>query len=51
MLMLIYRIQSDAAFDLLKWRSQDQRQRFDVLAEPLIADVRALNYGESVPPR
>ncbi len=49
--MLVYRIQSDAAFDLLKWRSQETNVKLRVLAEQLIADVRALNYGETVPPR
>ena len=50
-LMLVYRIQSDAAFDLLKWRSQETNVKLRVLAEQLIADVRALNYDETVPPR
>ena len=49
-LMLVYRIQSDAAFDLLKWRSQETN-KLRVLAEQLIADVRALEYDEIVPPR
>ena len=50
-LMLVYRIQSDAAFDLLKWRSQEINVKLRVLAEQLIADVRALNYDETVPAR
>ena len=50
-LMLVYRIQSDAAFDLLKWRSQETNVKLRVLAEQLITDVRALDYGETVPPR
>lgn len=50
-LMLVYRIQSDAAFDLLKWRSQETNVKLRVLAEQLIADVRALEYDEIVPPR
>ena len=49
--MLVYRIQSDAAFDLLKWRSQETNVKLRVLAEQLIADVRALEYDEIVPPR
>ena len=49
--MLVYRIQSDAAFDLLKWRSQETNVKLRVLAEQLIADVRALNHDETVPPR
>ena len=50
-LMLVYRIQSDAAFDLLKWRSQETNVKLRVLAEQLIADVRTLEYDETVPPR
>jgi PAS domain S-box-containing protein len=50
-LMLVYRIQADAAFDLLKWRSQETNVKLRVLAEQLIADVRALEYDETVPPR
>lgn len=50
-LMLIYRIQADAAFDLLKWRSQETNVKLRALAEQLIADVRALEYDETVPPR
>jgi PAS domain S-box-containing protein len=50
-LMLVYRIQADAAFDLLKWRSQETNVKLRALAEQLIADVRALNYDETIPPR
>jgi PAS domain S-box-containing protein len=50
-LMLIYRIQADAAFDLLKWRSQETNVKLRALAEQLIADVRALDYDETLPPR
>jgi PAS domain S-box-containing protein len=50
-LMLVYRIQSDAAFDLLKWRSQETNVKLRVLAEQLITDVRTLEYEETVPPR
>jgi PAS domain S-box-containing protein len=50
-LMLVYRIQSDAAFDLLKWRSQETNVKLRVLAEQLIADVRGLEYEETVPLR
>jgi PAS domain S-box-containing protein len=50
-LMLVYRIHSDAAFDLLKWRSQETNVKLRALAEQLIADVLALQYDETVPPR
>ncbi len=50
-LMLVYRIEADAAFDLLKWRSQETNVKLRVLADQLIADVSALEYDEIVPPR
>jgi PAS domain S-box-containing protein len=50
-LMLVYRIEAEAAFDLLKWRSQETNVKLRVLAEQLIIDVGALEYGETVPPR
>ena len=49
--MLVYRIESEAAFDLLKWRSQETNVKLRVLAEQLITDVRTLEYDETVPPR
>lgn len=51
MLMLIYRIDSDAAFELLRWRSQECNIKLRTLAEGLIADFRTLTYDESLPPR
>jgi PAS domain S-box-containing protein len=50
-LMLVYRIESDAAFDLLKWRSQETNVKLRSLAEQLMEDVQTLVYGETVPPR
>jgi PAS domain S-box-containing protein len=50
-LMLVYRIEADAAFGLLKWRSQETNVKLRVLAEQLMTDVRALEYDEIVPPR
>ena len=50
-LMLVYRIEDDAAFDLLKWRSQETNVKLRALAEQLLTDVRALEYGETVPRR
>ena len=49
-LMYIYRIDSAAAFDLLKWRSQETNVKLRVLAEQLLSDVRALEYDENPPP-
>jgi len=37
--MYIYRIDSAAAFDLLKWRSQETNTKLRTLAEQLLADV------------
>ena len=48
---LVYRIDLDAAFDLLKWRSQEANVKLRVLAEQLSADFRAMEFYEDVPPR
>jgi ANTAR domain len=50
-LMIVYRIDADTAFDLLKWRSQAANIKLRVLAEQLLADFRALNYDDTLPPR
>ncbi|MGH3677036.1 MAG: PAS and ANTAR domain-containing protein [Mycobacterium sp.] len=50
-LMLVYRIESDAAFDLLKWRSQETNIKLRALAEQLMEDVQTLVYDDSVPSR
>lgn len=51
MLMLIYRVDADAAFDLLKWRSQETNVKLRILAEQLLADFRELTYEETLPAR
>ncbi|WP_029107196.1 PAS and ANTAR domain-containing protein [Mycobacterium sp. URHD0025] len=51
MLMLIYRINAEAAFDLLKWRSQETNTKLRLLAEQLAADFQALDYSETLPSR
>ena len=51
MLMLIYRIDADAAFELLKWRSQEANVKLRLIAEQLAADFGALDYGSTLPPR
>ncbi|MED5812438.1 PAS and ANTAR domain-containing protein [Mycolicibacterium sp. 050232] len=51
MLMLIYRINSDAAFELLKWRSQETNTKLRLLAERLAEDFLALDYSETLPSR
>lgn len=51
MLMLIYRINADAAFDLLKWRSQETNTKLRLLAEQLAKDFLDLDYSETLPSR
>ncbi|MCV7191423.1 PAS and ANTAR domain-containing protein [Mycolicibacterium brumae] len=51
MLMLIYRIDSDAAFDLLRWRSQETNTKLRLLAEQVIADFAGVDYSENLPER
>ncbi|KHO27190.1 antitermination regulator [Mycolicibacterium setense] len=51
MLMLIYRINGDAAFDLLKWRSQETNTKLRALAEQLARDFLDLDYSETLPSR
>src|SRR5258708_5919191 len=51
MLMLIYRIPADTAFELLKRRSQATNVKLRALAQQLSADFLALQYGESLPSR
>jgi fructose-specific component phosphotransferase system IIB-like protein len=51
MLMLVYRISADAAFELLKWRSQETNVKLRVLAEQLVKDFLAVEYNEVLPPR
>jgi PAS domain S-box-containing protein len=51
-LMYVYRIDAEAAFDLLRWRSQESNVKLRALAEQLLADIRTLNQGEaSLPSR
>ena len=45
--MYIYRIDSAAAFDLLKWRSQETNTKLRTLAEQLLADVHTLKQNDS----
>lgn len=51
-LMYVYRIDADAAFELLRWRSQESNIRLRALAEQLLVDVRALaRDDDSLPSR
>lgn len=51
MLMLIYRISNESAFELLKWRSQETNVKLRVLADQVLADFAELTYEEVLPPR
>ena len=51
MLMLIYRISADSAFELLKWRSQETNVKLRVLAEQIAKDFLELRYDEVLPAR
>jgi PAS domain S-box-containing protein len=50
-LMMVYRIDAEAAFDLLKWRSQETNIKLRAIAEQLLADFRALDYDDTLPSR
>jgi ANTAR domain/PAS fold len=43
MLMLVYGLDADAAFDLLKWRSQENNIKLRRLAQQVVADFRAVS--------
>jgi hypothetical protein len=51
MLMLVYRIDAEAAFDLLKWRSQASNVKLRAIAEQIVADFLSLDYSDVLPPR
>jgi len=51
MLMLIYQITADSAFELLKWRSQEANVKLRVLAEQVVKDFLGLTYDEVLPSR
>jgi PAS domain S-box-containing protein len=51
MLRLVYRINAETAFELLRWRSQETNIKLRVLAEQIAADFTAQEYQDSLPPR
>ncbi|MCI4676848.1 PAS and ANTAR domain-containing protein [Candidatus Mycolicibacterium alkanivorans] len=51
MLMVVYRISADTAFELLRWRSQETNVKLRVLAEQIAEDFLALEYDEALPAR
>ena len=50
MLMLIYGMDDAAAFELLKWRSQETNVKLRLLAAQVAADFLALSASGSLPP-
>ena len=48
-LMMIYRVDADTAFDLLKWRSQENNVKLRTLAEQLLTDFLTLRNDDTVP--
>jgi fructose-specific component phosphotransferase system IIB-like protein len=50
-MMLIYRITADSAFELLKWRSQETNVKLRVLADQIVKDFLDLTYDEVLPAR
>ena len=51
MLMLVYGMDAQAAFELLKWRSQETNTKLRLLARQVVADFVALSGRETLPPR
>jgi fructose-specific component phosphotransferase system IIB-like protein len=51
MLMLVYRINAEASFELLKWRSQETNTKLRALAEQIVKDFLQLSYDEVLPAR
>ncbi len=51
MLMVVYGIEASAAFDLLRWRSQQTNVKLRLLAEQIIVEFRALQSDGVLPTR
>jgi hypothetical protein len=51
MLMLIYGMDEAAAFELLRWRSQETNAKLRLLAAQVAADFLALTGSDQLPPR
>lgn len=50
-LILVYRIDAEAAFGVLKWRSQVTNTKLRAFAEQLMSDIRELEYDGQLPRR
>jgi hypothetical protein len=51
LMMAVYDIESETAFGLLKWRSQQTNTKLRVLAERVMADFRGQQWGQDGLPR
>ena len=51
MLMVVYGIDDEAAFELLRWRSQEANVKLRLLAERVVTDFVNLTQNEKAPPR
>ncbi len=51
MLVLLYGVDDESAFDMLRQRSQNTNTKLRALAEQLVADYRALGGGDALPRR
>ncbi len=51
MLILLYGVDDESAFDMLRRRSQSTNVKLRAPAGQLVSDYRALSNGEALPPR
>ncbi len=51
MLILLYGVDDETAFDMLRVHSQNTNVKLRALAEQLVSDYRALSNGEVLPHR
>jgi PAS domain S-box-containing protein len=51
MLMLVYRLDADAAFGLLRWRSQATNVKLRAISEQIVKDFLSLSYSDVLPAR
>lgn len=51
MLMVVYGIDADAAFELLRWRSQEANVKLRLLAEQIVTDFVGLAQRAPTPER
>ena len=51
MLMMVYNMDAGAAFELLKWRSQDSNVKLRALAEQIVTDFSGVQHDGTMPPQ